>query len=96
MAQLVEPGNKEVFGNSSTPAGGGPSVENEIISKTKEQAFPDGEQISLENFEHYGDKAAGTQQTLNDMVMLSGKELQESYLAGHPKAMALRQKVSDR
>ena len=96
MATLYEPGNTEVFGNSKTPAGGGPSVEDGIISATKDMAFPSGEVISLENFEHYGDKAAGTQQSLNDMAMLTGKELQESYLAGHPMAAKMRQKVSDR
>ena len=94
-AMLYHEGNKMPLGNGgSSPAGGGESVENEIVSKTKSVAFPEGPQISLENFEKYGDRSG--QQTLNDMAMLSGKELQESYRVGHPESQRMTQKVSDR
>jgi len=95
MATLIEPGNAMPLGGNgqgnSTNA-----MEDSIINKTKEQAFPTGEQISLENFEHYGDRPAGTQQAFGDMNELCGKTLQESYRAGHPKSAALTQKVADR
>lgn len=91
---LVEPGNKKVFGspspNSST------SRENMIIDKTKALAFDIGPVISHENFEHKGDRPAGTQNSVADMEMLSGKELQESYRAGFPESAKYTDKVSDR
>jgi hypothetical protein len=95
-AVLYHDGNKMPLGGSSAPAGGGPSVENEIIEKTKSVAFPTEAQISLENFDHCGDMPAGTQQSLNDMAQLAGKTLQESYRVGHPESQRMTQKVSDR
>jgi hypothetical protein len=76
----VEGGNKNVFGN--TGAVSSRSREDTIIDKTKALAFPDGAVLSLENFEHGGDKAAGSEQQFNDMVGLTGKVLQESYRKG--------------
>ena len=76
----VEGGNKNVFG--STGAVSSRSREDTIIDKTKALAFPDGAVLSLENFEHGGDKPAGSEQQINDMVSLTGKQLQESYRVG--------------
>jgi hypothetical protein len=94
MATLVESGNKKVFKaptpNSST------SRENTIIEKTKALAFDVGPVISHENFEHKGDRPAGSQNSIADMENLSGKELQESYRAGFPMSAAHMDKVSDR
>jgi hypothetical protein len=95
MATLVEKGNSMPLG----PGGAGNSSssrEDMIINKTKEMAFPTDAVISLENFEHFGDRPAGTQQSLADMNDLTGKALQESYRAGHPKSAAMTDKVSDR
>lgn len=90
----IEPGNKKVFGtpspNSTT------SRENAIIEKTKALAFDTGPVISLENFEHKGDRPAGTQNSIADMQNLSGKELQESYRAGFSKSAEYTDKVTDR
>jgi hypothetical protein len=90
----VEPGNKSVFGspspNSST------SREDAIIDKTKTLAFPSGGVLPLENFEHKGDRPAGHQNSIADMSMLSGKDLQESYRAGFPESAAATDKVADR
>jgi hypothetical protein len=89
-----EPGNKEVFG---TPSGqSSPSREDSIISRTQAQAFPSGSQISLENFEHKGDKPAGFQNSLADMQNLTGKDLQESYRSGLSTSAANTDKVTDR
>lgn len=76
----VEGGNKNIFGD--TGAVSSRSREDTIIDKTKALAFPDGAVLSLENFEHCGDRPAGTEQQVNDMVSLTGKELQESYRVG--------------
>jgi hypothetical protein len=76
----VEGGNKNVFGN--TGAVSSRSREDTIIDKTKTLAFPDGAVLMLENFEHGGDMPAGSEQQINDMVSLTGKELQESYRVG--------------
>lgn len=76
----VEGGNKNVFGN--TGAVSSRSREDTIIDKTKALAFPDGAVLSLENFEHCGTMAAGSEQQVNDMVSLTGKQLQESYRTG--------------
>lgn len=76
----TEGGNKNIFGN--TGAVSSRSREDSIIDRTKALAFPDGAVLSLENFEHGGDKPAGSEQQINDMVNLSGKELQESYRVG--------------
>lgn len=89
-----EPGNKEVFGTPSPNST--PSREDSIIARTKAQAFPGEAQISLENFEHYGDKSAGFQNSVADMQNLTGKDLQESYRAGLGKSASATDKVSDR
>lgn len=95
MATLVEPGNAMPLGGNGA-ANSSKSLEDSIIDKTKEMAFPSGEVISLENFEHYGDRPAGTMQSFGDMNELSGKALQESYRVGHPMSEKMTQKVSDR
>lgn len=89
-----EPGNKEVFGSPSPNST--PSREDSIISRTRAQAFPDGSQISLENFEHYGDRPAGFQNSLADMAPLDGKQLQESYRSGLSKSSQYTDRVTDR
>lgn len=90
-----EPGNKEVFGSPSPNSS--PSREDSIISRTQSQAFPSEEsQVSLENFEHKGDKPAGTQNSVAAMQNLTGKDLQESYRAGLPKSAQYTDKVADR
>lgn len=90
----VEGGNKNIFGNTGDVSSR--SREDTIISKTKTLAFPDAPCLPLENFEHYGDKAAGTEQQVNDMVALTGKELQESYRAGLSMSASYTDKVTDR
>jgi hypothetical protein len=62
----IEPGNKKVFGSPSPNST--PSREDEIISKTKSLAFPGEAIISHENFEHKGDRPAGSQNTVADMA----------------------------
>lgn len=89
-----EPGNKEVFGSPSPNST--PSREDSIISRTQAQAFPSGAQISLENFEHKGDRPAGFQNSLADMQNLTGKDLNESYRAGLPMSAQYTDKISDR
>jgi hypothetical protein len=89
-----EPGNKEVFGSPNPNSA--PSREDSIISRTQAQAFPDGAQLSLENFEHKGDRSAGFQNSLADMGPLDGKTLQESYRAGLSKSAQYTDKVTDR
>jgi hypothetical protein len=90
---LYHPGNKTPLGDGgSSPAGGG--VQDEIIGKTKDMAFPSGPVISLENFDSHG--GGPKEQSLNDMAMLSGKELQESYREGFGDSQRMTQKVSDR
>jgi hypothetical protein len=76
----VEGGNKNVFGD--TGAVSSRSREDSIIDRTRTLAFPDGAVLSLENFEHCGDRPAGSEQQVNDMVGLTGKVLQESYRVG--------------
>ncbi len=93
-AANVEGGNKNIFG--STGAISSRSREDAIIDKTKTLSFPSSGVLSLENFEHYGDKAAGSEQQVNDMVALTGKELQESYRAGLSQSTAYTDKVTDR
>ena len=90
----VEGGNKNIFGNTGDVSSR--SRKSTIIDKTKTLAFPDGAVLSLENFEHYGDKAAGSEQQVNDMVALTGKELQESYRAGLSMSAKNTDKVTDR
>ena len=94
MATTVEPGNKEMFG-SPTPASSR-SRENMLLDKTKALAFPDGPVISLENFEHKGDMAAGFENSVANMQGLSGKTLQESYRAGFSQSATYHDKVADR
>jgi hypothetical protein len=96
MAVLFHDGNKTPLGGTTAPAGGDSGLHEEIINKTRDMAFPSGPVISLENFEHKGDAAAGTIQALNDMAELAGKTLQESYRAGFPDSQRMTQKVSDR
>jgi hypothetical protein len=92
MAQLVEPGNVNVFGSTSPQAS--ESRCDAIISKTKTLAFPSGPVISLENFETYG----GGQgiNTIDKMVGLTGKELQETYRIGLSESAQYHEKVNDR
>lgn len=90
----VEPGNKKVFGTPSPNSSS--SREDAIIEKTKALAFDTGPVISLENFEHKGDRPAGHQNSVADMENLSGKELQASYRAGFPKSAEYTDKVNDR
>lgn len=92
---LVQPGNKKPLGETVSPNSSS-SRENSIIDKTKALAFPDGAVISLENFEHKGDKPAGTENSVQDMCGLAGKTLQESYRAGFPMSAANTDKVADR
>ena len=90
-----EPGNKEVFGTPSPQSS--PSREDSIISRTQAQAFPgSGGEISLENFEHKGDKPAGFQNSVAEMQNLDGKTLQESYRAGLSASASATDKVTDR
>jgi hypothetical protein len=95
MAKLIEPGNAMPLGRGPSP-NSTTSRENEIIEKTKALAFDMGPVISLENFEHKGDRPAGFQNSVADMEMLCGKELQESYRAGFSESAKYNQKVSDR
>jgi hypothetical protein len=95
MATLVEPGNKMPLGKSPSP-NSTPAREDTIIDKTRTLAFPSDAILSHENFEHKGDRPAGTQNSVADMEMLSGKELQESYRAGFPMSAANTDKVTDR
>jgi hypothetical protein len=94
----VEGGNKEVFGPQTTP-NSSVSREAALLAKTKALAFPDGAVLTLENFEHGGDRPAGWENTIAEMANLSGKELQESYRAGtvNQRSMAsYTDKVTDR
>ena len=96
MATPYQSGNKMPLGSSPSP-NSSPSREDSIISRTQSQAFPgSGGEISLENFEHKGDKSAGTQNSLADMCTLTGKVLQESYRAGLPMSAQYHDKVTDR
>lgn len=62
-----------------------------IVSNTKSQAFPEGAQLTLENFETYGggDKS---DMPFSDKFCSSSpdaqKSLQESYRSGLPKSKA--------
>ena len=94
----VEGGNKEVFGTQTAP-NSSVSRENALLAKTKALAFPDSAVLSLENFEHGGDKPAGWENTVSEMAGLSGKELQESYRAGSVNQRGMSSytdKVTDR
>jgi hypothetical protein len=95
VAKDVEPGNAMPLGRNPSP-NSTISREDAIINKTKSLAFPMGEVLSMENFEHKGDRPAGWQNSVADMEMLSGKELQESYRAGFPKSAEMTDKVNDR
>jgi len=91
---LVEPGNKMPLGSASPNSS--MSREKSIVEKTRTLAFPTGEILPMENFEHKGDKAAGTHNSVQDMCEVSGKTLQESYRAGLPESAAYTDKVADR
>jgi hypothetical protein len=95
MAELVQPGNKMPLGDDPSP-NSSRSREDAIIDKTKRLAFPDAAILPLENFEHYGDRPAGFENSLADMSKLSGKELQESYRSGLSDSAAHHDKVTDR
>jgi hypothetical protein len=92
---LVEPGNKMPLGREVSPNSTS-SREDMIIDKTRKLAFPGGAVLPMENFEHKGDKPAGTQNSVADMQSLSGKELQASYRAGFPESAEFTDKVTDR
>jgi len=89
-----EPGNKNIFGSPSPIAS--TSRIDSIVDKTKTLAFPSGPVISLENFEHYGDRPAGSMNSIADMQDLNGKTLQESYRSGLSESAAFTDKVTDR
>lgn len=95
MASLVQPGNKMPLGQSPSP-NSSKSREDMIIDKTRTLSFPGSAILPLENFEHKGDKPAGWQNSVADMSMLAGKELQESYRAGFPESAEYVDKVADR
>ncbi|GAC1687215.1 MAG: hypothetical protein PVS2B2_26110 [Candidatus Acidiferrum sp.] len=76
----LEGGNKNVFGGP-TPVSSR-SREQSIVDRTKALAFPSDGILSLENFEHGGDRPAGWENSIADMQTLTGKELQESYRQG--------------
>jgi hypothetical protein len=95
MAKDIAPGNATPLGKSPSPNSSN-SRENTIIEKTKSLAFDIGPVISHENFEHKGDRGAGFQNSVADMEMLCGKELQESYRAGFPESAKFTDKVNDR
>jgi hypothetical protein len=95
MARTVEPGNAKPLGGSPSPNSSN-SRENTIIEKTKALAFDVGPVISHENFEHKGDRPAGTQNSVADMENLSGKDLQESYRGGFGESAKYTEKVNDR
>lgn len=90
----VEGGNKNIFGD--TGAVSSQSREDAILNKSKMISYPSAAVLVLENFEHYGDRPAGTEQQVNDMVSLTGKELQESYRAGLSMSAQYHDKVTDR
>jgi hypothetical protein len=89
-----EPGNKNIFGQVPPIASG--SRCDAIIDKTKTLAFPSGAVLSLENFEHYGDRPAGWMNSIGDMQELNGKALQESYRSGLSESAQYTDKVTDR
>lgn len=96
MATPYQSGNKVPLGNSPTP-NSNPSREDSIISRTQRQAFPsEASQISLENFEHYGDRPAGFENSVADMSTLTGKELNESYRSGLSMSAQYTDKLTDR
>jgi hypothetical protein len=94
MAETVEAGNRNIFGSTSPQASG--SRVDMVVDKTRALAFPSGPIISLENFEHKGDKPAGWMNTVNEMVGLTGKDLQESYRAGLSESAQYTERVADR
>lgn len=90
MAKLVEPGNAMPLGRSPSPNTTRGQVD-EIISKTRTLAFPEGAVLSLENF-----GTMGAHNTIAAMETECGKELQESYRSQFPESAKYTQKVSDR
>ena len=89
-----EPGNKNIFGSVAPIAS--TSRLDMIVDKTKTLAFPSGPVISLENFEHYGDRPAGFMNSIGDMQELNGKTLQESYRSGLSESAQYHDRVTDR
>ena len=92
---LVEPGNKKPLGGAPSP-NSSKSREDSIIDKTRTLSFPSGPILSHENFEHKGDRPAGSQNSVADMENLAGKTLQESYRVGLSESASYTDKVSDR
>ncbi len=95
MATTVEPGNKMPLGKGPS-ANSSSSREDTIIDKTRKLAFPGGGVLNLENFEHKGDRPAGSQNSVANMETLSGKVLQESYRSGFSESAEYTDKVADR
>ena len=94
MAEMVEPGNKNIFGSTTMQASKDRCEM--IIDKTKMLAFPEGPILSLENFESHGGGGMGHMNSVNDMVMESGKSIQESYRVGLSESQMYTEKVNDR
>jgi len=90
MASIVQPGNAMPLGKSPA-ANSTRSREDEIISKTKTLAFPEGEVLNLENF-----GTRGAYNTIAAMETECGKSLQESYRAQFSESAKYTDKVSDR
>jgi hypothetical protein len=90
MAKLVQPGNAMPLGRNPAP-NGTRSREDEIISKTKTLAFPEGEILNLENF-----GTRGAYNTIAAMETECGKDLQESYRAQFSESAKYTEKVNDR
>jgi len=90
MARTVQPGNAMPLGRAVTH-NTSRDRENEIISKTKTLAFPEGEILNLENF-----GMRGEYNTVEKMCEESGKDLQESYRAQFSESAKYTDKVSDR
>lgn len=67
----------------------------EIVNNTKSQAFPDGPQISWENFAGEGSVQQGIR-TIANLGSEEGKTLQESYRAGLSASAAAHEKVTGR
>lgn len=89
MARTIEPGNAKVLGTAAPNSSH--AREAEIISKTRELAFPSEPILNLENF-----GMVGTRNSVEAMCDESGKDLQESYRAPFSESAKYTQKVNDR
>ena len=69
---------------------------NSIVSNTKGQAFPDGPQLPLENFESYGGGGMQTTDMAGSPSPDAQKQLQESYRSGLSKSKAATEGVVGR